>query len=112
MSRTLKDLDIKNNITVFNHNYSISFTKNPTITNLSDDEDLICSATIDPDLQEIQISSQIHPESQLLSLFHEMAHIAFTQYVVKDKIMLENACDAVASLMYDFCHNFVITKGG
>jgi Zn-dependent peptidase ImmA (M78 family) len=110
MSKTLKDLNIKNEVVVFNRKYSISFTENPTLSNILEGEELLCSAVIDPELQEIQISSSIHPESQLFSLFHEMAHIAFKQVVVKDRITLENACDAVANLMYDFCHNFKVVK--
>ena len=110
MSKTLKDLNIKNEITVFNRKYSIQMVEKPTLIDLSKDEEITCAATIDYDTQQIEISSNINPEAQLIALFHEIAHIAFNQVVVKNKITLENACDAVANLMYDFCHNFKVVK--
>jgi len=111
MSKTLNDLGIVDSITVFNRTYLINLlgkvkTIQPTEENPLNEEE--CNGMIQYDEQMIFIDPTIHPEAQLLTLFHEMAHIAFHPFIVKDKIPIETACDAVANLMYDFCHNFYV----
>lgn len=108
--RTIDDLKIKNKLILFNREYSIEYP-----LKIDEDTDNLTMTTglASFDSQIISLLSNSHPESQLRTLLHELAHIAFYEFVgVADTIDLEVACDAVSALLYDMCHNFEIKYKG
>ena len=110
MSKTIDDLKIKNKIVLFNREYSIEY---PLKVDNDVDESLLTTGATNFDNQIIKLLSDSHPESQLRTFFHELAHIVFDEYFGNNtEIGLEAACDAVSSLLYDMCHNFNIEYKG
>ena len=108
--KTIDDLKIKNKIILFNREYSIEYP-----LQVDDDNDGLTMTTglANFDTQIIKLLSDSHPESQLRTLLHELAHIAFYEFVgVAETINLEIACDAVSAMLYDMCHNFDIKYRG
>ena len=115
MGKTINDLGLVDQITVFDRTYKINLADKVKVLEPTEENPLNeseCYGLVDFEAQTISIDPTLHPESQLFTLFHEVAHIALEPHIVKGRIPLEIACDAVANLLYDFCHNFYVEYRG
>lgn len=101
-------MQLPNEITIFNRTYQVEFIGEVDDAGLEKTPATRYVGMAFFDEQKIQIRVSSHPQSQLHTFFHEMAHIALDKVDNDGVVSLENACNAFADLLYDMCHHFDI----